>query len=162
VHSETGCSTPLSKKVDPAPFTMALTAAAPAAADSERGRPAPAADEALTARLRAGLAAAVDAVVSPEQAEAFHRRLEDAADPVVALVPMLESRTRQEQVETLAWVLATGREKLAAALAPGLVAPDRLTPAEGELAAAKLLGVAASLLEEEGFTASEIESLSGD
>jgi hypothetical protein len=156
VHGETGCSSPLSQKVDTTSFTKSLTTAAPqAAVDGEAGGSAPGADEAITERLRAGLAVAVDAVASPEEGETFRRRLEDAADPVAALVPTLAGRTRTEQAETLAWMLANGRDKLASALAPGLLSPDRLPPAERELAAAELLGVAGSLLADEGYAAPE-------
>jgi hypothetical protein len=161
-HKDTECTSPLSEKLDTVEFTPPSAIAAPlAAADGQRGVPAPGTDQAETGRLRAGLAVAVDAVVSPEQAEAFRRRLEDAADPVVALVPMLESRTREQQAETLAWMLATGREKLAAALSPDLFRPDRLTPTERETAAVKLLGVAASLLEAEGYAAPDLDRGTG-
>jgi hypothetical protein len=156
VHGETGCSSPLSQKVDTTSFTKALATAAPAVAE-RRNQPRPVDQEALAARLRAGLVVAVGAALPPEEAEDFRRRLEEAADPVVALVPMLEARTREEQAETLAWVLATGREKLAAALAPGLLTPGRLTPAESETAAAELLAAVAALLEAEGYVAPDLE-----
>ncbi len=156
-HGETDCSSPLSEKVDKASFTPPASLAAPlAAAKDLRAGGEAGADAAVVERLRAGITTAVEAVIAPEEGEAFRRKLEDAADPMGALVPTLEGRTRKDQAETLAWMLVVGREKLASALAPGLLAPD-LTPQEQELAAAELLGVAASLLEAEGHTAPAIE-----
>lgn len=159
VHDEIACTDPLSKKVDTVWFEPPSATAAPlAAADEQRRVAAPGMDEAAAERLRAGLAVAVDAVVSTDEAMVFRRELEGAADPVAALVPILEGRTREDQARTLAWVLASGHEKLASAVAPSLLRPDRLILKERELAAAELIGAAASLLAHEGYNAPEFKT----
>lgn len=142
VDGKSGCSSPLSEKVDKTCFTTAAAPSCTCPAFAAASAPSPLAGEPeARQRLRRSLATAavqglpwLDRAASAE----VERRVADAPDPLAALVPLLEGRNRQGQLETLRWMLAEAPEKWESALAEDLLQPGSRREERREAAGAVL------------------------
>lgn len=149
IHGETGCADGLSQKVDTRFFSNgAASVVQPAAEESSalRGQPE-------LSGLRSEVAEAVYSVpeLPYETARSWKERIAGAWDPVAEVIPLLEGRSRSEQLATLRWMLTAAPDKLESAPAEGLLDPTGFTEAERRWIAGEVVHRLVEVLERRGL-----------